>query len=509
MVQFAAELVVHIRAEKVVQFARNLQWYMHLSSNILVSVNQVVSDGQQIGYICDSDSKKDEEDSIIETQTNGVHLHLYYRGPWPSGSKDECNPACYLISTLYKSDPQKNMDEYDCPISPEVETNSYSENINSGDPNGKVGNEGYSSQRFIKHTDELHYGIFFENVDSATAPAQDVSIVDTLDLTKVDKSTFYLEGFTAGEMLIVLSDSIHIQNLDTIYKKKPINGTYVHIQATFDTTSGIVRFLLTSLDIDSLLPVTDPLAGFLPPDTSHFDGNGLVSYKIMPLATIHDDTVIYNTAHIIFDTNPPIATGTWFNTIDRVEPASHVNTLLPIYNTIRFPVSWTGTDDGAGISGYDIYFKTSGDTSYTKWLSNTTLFTDSFTGVWGSTYEFYSIAYDSVGNVENKLPLVEASTTLQDPVGISYIYNSADLKIYPNPTTGKLAVEAQLDKGGKLTIEIYNLLNQKLHSFEGEESGKKFVRKEIDVSNQSDGFYFIRLSVAGQSFAKKFLLKKN
>ena len=69
----------------------------------------------------------------------------------------------------------------------------------------------------------------------------------------------------------------------------------------------------------------------------------------MPVSTIPDDTVIYNTAHIIFDTNAPIATGTWFNTIDRVVPTSFVNALAPTTYDTSFAVSWYGTDDGAGI----------------------------------------------------------------------------------------------------------------------------------------------------------------
>lgn len=379
--------------------------------------------------------------------------------------------------------------------------------IGASDPNDKVGNEGYAAPRYIKHTDELHYGIFFENVDSATAPAQVVHIIDTLDLTKVDASTFYFESITAGEMLIVLLDSVHIQNLDTTFMEEPINGCFVRAQASFNSTTGVIDFLLTSLDTIFLSPdsvgVTE---GFLPPDTTNFHGNGLVSFKVMPVSTIPDDMVIYNTAQIIFDSNPPIQTGTWFNTIDRIEPISNVITLPACTYDTSIVVSWTGTDDGAGIVAYDIYAKASGDTAFTKWLSYTTLTTDTFPGVLDSTYQFYSIAYDSVGNMENKQPLIEASTTVC-PVGINYIYNSSDLKIYPNPTSGKLIIESELEKNGKLNVEIYNLLNQKLLSFDGDDSSNKHFKKEIDVRNQTDGVYLLRLNFSGQSVTRKFILK--
>jgi hypothetical protein len=383
--------------------------------------------------------------------------------------------------------------------------------VGASDPNDKVGNEGYALARYIKPTDELHYGIFFENVDSATAPAQIVHIVDTLDLTKVDASTFYLESITAGEMLIVMSDTVHLQHIDTLYKEEPINNCYVHAVADFNSSTGVIEFTLTSVETSDTIPPYTPVQGvfegFLPPDTTDFHGNGLVSFKAMPVASIPDDTVIYNTAHIIFDSNPAITTGTWFNTIDRIEPISNVMSLPACTYDTSFVVNWTGTDDGAGIVAYDVYAKSSVDTAFTKWLSYTSLLADTFHGVLNSTYQFYSIAYDSVGNAENKQPLIESSTTIC-PVGLNFIYNSSDLKIYPNPTTGRLIVEVVLEKSGKINVEIYNLLNQRLISFDGNDSSNKYFKKEIDVSNQPDGVYFIHLKVDGQNITKKFILKK-
>jgi type IX secretion system substrate protein len=419
-------------------------------------------------------------------------------------SLEEVGAPCFIPDYWYFSP------DGTCPSEWKLnESCSNHESIQSGDPNSKVGNIGFSSAHYIKPTDELHYGIFYANVDSATAPTQVAIFRDTLDLTKVYKSTFYFESFTAGEMLVILPDSVHIQNLDTIYQEEPINGEYVHIEASFDTVSGAIEIIMTSIDPATMMPETNPLEGFLPPDTTDFDGNGLVSFKVMPVSTIPDDTVIYNTAHIIFDSNPAIATGTWFNTIDRIEPTSNVITLPPTTYDTTFAVHWTGTDDGAGIIDFDIYAKLSGDTAFTKWLSHTSLDSAMFTGVWDSTYQFYSIAYDSVGNVENKLDTVEAFTTLQNPVGISYIYNSMDLKIYPNPTSGKLTVEAVLQNNEIANVEIFNLLDQKLFSFDLSDSGKKYVKKEIDVSSVKNGVYFLKMNLKGQSITKKFILKKN
>ncbi len=316
-----------------------------------------------------------------------------------------------------KSDPIPFSDDGTCPsywIEKDHCDDYYT--VVANDPNDKIGNEGYAPQRYIKSTEQLHYGIFFQNTDTSTGSAQVVTIFDTLDLIKVDKHSFYFESITAGNMLVVMPDSIKLQNIDSIYKAEPINGTYVHIKSTFDSTTGVVRFTLTSLDTTTILPVTNALDGFLPPDTSKFHGNGLVSYKVTPISTIPDDTVIYNTAHIIFDNNTSIATGTWFNTIDRGNPSSSVNSLPSITYDSSFVVNWTGTDHGSGISVYDIYYKRGTDTVFTKWLSSTSLTSATFDGIYDSTYQFYSIAYDSVLNVEDPPLIPDATTLLQRQV---------------------------------------------------------------------------------------------
>lgn len=311
-------------------------------------------------------------------------------------------------------------------------------------------------------------------------------------------------------MLIVIPDSIHVQNLDTIFMDEAVNGCYVHVQASFNATTGAVDLLLTSLDtFPPYNPVQGATAGFLPPDTTNFHGNGLVSFKVMPVSTIPDNTVIYNTANIIFDSNPAIQTGTWFNTIDRISPKSWVIALPAITNDTSFAVNWMSDADSSGIAGYDVYVKLIGDTVFTKWLSYTSLTTDTFHGIWDSTYQFYSIAYDSVGNMENKADTVEAFTTLQNPNGIQYIHNTTSLRVYPNPTIGKLTIEATLSKDGKLHVEVFDLLSQKIISFDDYGTGQTHLKREIDLSNQADGVYFISLNNSGDRITKKFILKKD
>ncbi len=57
--------------------------------------------------------------------------------------------------------------------------------------------------------------------------------------------------------------------------KEPVNGCFVHVQASFDPSTGIADIQLTSLDTFPPYAPADGLwEGLLPPDTTDFDGNG-------------------------------------------------------------------------------------------------------------------------------------------------------------------------------------------------------------------------------------------
>jgi len=62
----------------------------------------------------------------------------------------------------------------------------------ASDPNDKVGPSGYGQARYVPGSASLPYSVDFENVATATAPAQKVVVTDQLDPAKVDLSTFSL-----------------------------------------------------------------------------------------------------------------------------------------------------------------------------------------------------------------------------------------------------------------------------------------------------------------------------
>ena len=71
--------------------------------------------------------------------------------------------------------------------------------VASFDPNDKVASEGSGDGHFVSGKERLSYTIFVENLETATAPAQEVIVVDQLDADAVDLSTLSLGPLSFGE----------------------------------------------------------------------------------------------------------------------------------------------------------------------------------------------------------------------------------------------------------------------------------------------------------------------
>ena len=92
---------------------------------------------------------------------------------------------------------------------------------------------------------------------------------------------------------------------------------WLDINGEADPTTGVVRWTLRTLDPETGLPPSDPLAGFLPPENGTGRGQGHVSFSIRSRSDLTRGTQIANSADIIFDTNEVISTEPWLNVIGR------------------------------------------------------------------------------------------------------------------------------------------------------------------------------------------------
>ncbi|MEJ5198075.1 MAG: right-handed parallel beta-helix repeat-containing protein [Anaerolineae bacterium] len=273
----------------------------------------------------------------------------------------------------------------------------------SRDPNVKT-TAGYGSAGYVSTGSLIPYTIHFENVATATAPAQRVVITDQLS-QHLDWSTLELVQIGFNKVKIDIPEGLqHYQGRVNVAS----DPNPVQVQASFDPDTGEITWIMESVD-----PVTggvpeDPLAGFLPPNDEQGRGEGFVRFRVRSVAGLANGQTIYNRARITFDVNPSIDTPVVTNTIDVEPPTSTVHP-LPAISPPTFTVSWSGSDSGSGIAVYNIYRSVNGG-PFELWQACTPMTQTVFAGAVGSTYSFYSVAADNLGHRQPTPTAAQATT---------------------------------------------------------------------------------------------------
>lgn len=267
----------------------------------------------------------------------------------------------------------------------------------SYDPNEKAGAKGTGPEGWVTPNEEFVYTVYFENLPSARAHAQEVFVTDVLDAS-LDLSTLELrEVNISGENYSNVSG--FQQGLFRVPFKD--TGLVAEVGVSFDIAARTLRWTMRSLD-----PLTNDVPdeidrGLLPPNDASGRGEGYVRFVIKPRSAVVDGTKIRNQARIVFDTNPPIDTNVWMNRIDTKPPVSRVRPHTGVrISPTRAVIEWSGSDgSGSGIDRYDIYYRELNGT-WAPWLIGTQGTRGIFTGTRGRTYEFMSVSTDLVGRRE-------------------------------------------------------------------------------------------------------------
>ncbi|MBS1565500.1 MAG: T9SS type A sorting domain-containing protein, partial [Bacteroidetes bacterium] len=280
------------------------------------------------------------------------------------------------------------------------------------DPNAKVGPSGYGAQRYINGVDKrLDYSIYFENLAAATAPAQIVSIADTLDKSVFNLSTFRMNAFGFGTRTYPMP-----MDRNEFANDYPISAQLaVRTVIKLDTATGILKASFVTIDRQTNDLVSDPHAGFLPPNVTAPQGEGYFSYSVEMKDGLPDGTAIRNGASIIFDSNAPIATDVWSNILDRTKPSSHVTSASLLSDTTVM-VRVTGGDAASGVESYQLFASANGAAYIPVGVVGDSV---RFVGHPNVTYTFYTLAVDSVGNVEAKSPQAEATVTTAKSLAVT------------------------------------------------------------------------------------------
>lgn len=281
--------------------------------------------------------------------------------------------------------------------------------VNPVDPNDIGGPSGFGPQRFVKSDITFPYTILFENKPDATAPAVQVRITQQLD-ADLDWGTFQVGDFGFGELQVEVPAGRRFFSTRVDYTK--VRGEYVDVTAGIDLQTGVATWTFTSIDPTTGQMATDVEAGFLPPNKNATEGDGFVRYTVRAKSSLPTGRAITAQASIVFDTNNPLFTPIFTNTIDTGSPASRV-LALPFQIGPAFNVDWLGADEigGAGIASYSV-FVSDNNGRFIAFVTGSTATSAVYMGTVGHTYRFYSLAMDNVGQVEAVPAAFDAQTTV-------------------------------------------------------------------------------------------------
>ncbi|MCR4603672.1 MAG: hypothetical protein K5683_09115 [Prevotella sp.] len=298
--------------------------------------------------------------------------------------------------------------------------------VQSIDPNEMIGPWGPDDDKhYIQPIHQMPYMITFENKSTASAPANEVFVTDTLDLLKFDAETFSFSSFGWADTTFVVGGSRTQEfTRDVNYK---VNGhdILVRVSGQFNPAMGVANWSFASLEKNGN-ELNDVMNGFLLPNDQIGRGEGFVSFIIDHKANPANGSTISNKATIVFDANEPIVTNTYTNTFDTDYPTSKVvKAEEPSEGKLTVTVS--GSDQTSGIDHYTVFAQKNGG----EWLAVATI-TDGTTCTidveTGTKYGLCAIATDQVGLNEPKGYKVEAELTTGGtaPVTATYDLRVAD-----------------------------------------------------------------------------------
>ncbi|MFV0391404.1 MAG: LamG-like jellyroll fold domain-containing protein [Paludibacteraceae bacterium] len=372
--------------------------------------------------------------------------------------------------------------------------------VSSFDPNEMIGPNGHGTENWIKPIADIPYTILFENKSTATAPAHDVVVTDTLDLNSFDVEKFSFEKYGWGDSIFsqVQSGSKEFsRDIDL----RPAKELIVRVSGKLDKISGVVRF-----EFKSLNPVTlseeDPFLGFLPPNDANRAGEGFVSYSVGLKSDLGTGAKLRNKASIVFDANAPILTNEFVNTIDRHIPYSAINAVEKV-GTDSLRIHWTSSDEGSGVRDYRIYAQKDDD----EVLAVLTDAVDNSGVVKAepdATYKFFSEATDNAGWQENKngqFDIVFVNTRLKNVDA-----ENNRLNIYPNPAKDIIYIQLKDAASNDCSVEMIDT-DGKIYNL-GKYSGMRLnTGIKIRINEHVKGLYLIRLTADNASYTRKIAIE--
>jgi hypothetical protein len=134
-----------------------------------------------------------------------------------------------------------------------------------------------------------------------------------------------------------------------------------------------------------------------------------------------------------------------------------------------------------------------------------------FVGQPDSTYSFFSIAYDAVGNSEPIKTEADASTsiTVSTEEGVADLPMQYELfQNYPNPFNPSTVINYSLPEASDVTIRIYDVMGRRIATLLNEKQTAGWHNVTWNAGSVASGTYFYRIQAGNFAAVKKLTLIK-
>jgi len=185
------------------------------------------------------------------------------------------------------------------------------------DPNEKAGPIGRGENRGVYKEEELVYTIYFENQPSATAPAQEVVVIDDLssylDIYSLRVMDIRWGDYSVGIPRDMMFSSAQVTIRD--YRPEVNKEWIVDVSLEMNIKTGRLVWRFRTIDPETGDLPEDALAGFLPPNDDTGRGEGHITFAVRIRPEVEIGTRIYNKAVIVFDNEESIITNEVVNEV--------------------------------------------------------------------------------------------------------------------------------------------------------------------------------------------------
>lgn len=175
-----------------------------------------------------------------------------------------------------------------------------------------------------------------------------------------------------------------------------------------------------------------------------------------------------------------------------------------------FTVAWSGSDGGSGVKSYDVYVSINND-ELISWQRGSLETEGRFVGDPDSTYSFFSIAHDAVGNSAPMETEADAYTTIT----VSTEDGVADMPVqfelfqnYPNPFNPSTTINFALPQQSDVMIRIYDVMGRQITTLLDENRPAGYHNIVWYAGSAASGTYFYRIQAGEFAYVKKLTLVK-